>query len=419
MKQDPPYKIVFSGGLQANVRAEDAIGQLARKFKLSEDEARVLLLDGRRHVLKKGVDRETAERYREALESVGLLVQVEPMEPQAAHLSLAPLEGEQSESGRAPDSSDDGICCPKCGSNRVENGVCRDCGVVSEKYLSRQADTQRPEARHATTKAAPVNPYEAPMADLTAKPRPGGVEGITGPSTVPIGHGWAWITRGFWHFTTNPLAWILAILVFIGLSMVMALIPFIGGILTTIMGPVFSGGLMLGAKAQDRGADFRLEHLFAGFSNNGGQLALVGLLYLVGTLIVAALVGIFIAGSIAPMMLEIDPTMIGGEDPQQAVNLMGPSMMLAIFVTTLLFIPLMMALFFAPALVALNGMSAIAAMRLSFFGCVKNLLPLLVYGISALALTVLAIIPLGLGLLVLWPTLLGAMYVAYRDIFFD
>jgi uncharacterized membrane protein len=45
------------------------------------------------------------------------------------------------------------------------------------------------------------------------------------------------------------------------------------------------------------------------------------------------------------------------------------------------------------------------------------MLPFLVYGIVGFLLAIVAVIPLGLGLLVLGPVMWGTMYVGYRDIF--
>jgi uncharacterized membrane protein len=77
-----------------------------------------------------------------------------------------------------------------------------------------------------------------------------------------------------------------------------------------------------------------------------------------------------------------------------------------------------MAYWFAPALVAIDGLSALAAMKLSFIGCIRNVLPFLLYGIVMFVLTILASIPLLLGLLVLLPVMIASMYTAYRDIYY-
>jgi len=78
-----------------------------------------------------------------------------------------------------------------------------------------------------------------------------------------------------------------------------------------------------------------------------------------------------------------------------------------------------MALWFAPALVVLRGLAPMAAVRESFLGCLKNMVPFLIYGIVMLVLGILAAIPLALGWLVLGPVAVASIYVAYRDIYGD
>ena len=96
------------------------------------------------------------------------------------------------------------------------------------------------------------------------------------------------------------------------------------------------------------------------------------------------------------------------------------SMVLAMLVGMLFMIPLIMLFWFAPTLIVLNDeIGIIEAMKLSFMGCLKNILPFLIYGIVGLILMVLATIPLALGWLVLAPVFLGTVYVGYKDIFLD
>jgi uncharacterized membrane protein len=62
-------------------------------------------------------------------------------------------------------------------------------------------------------------------------------------------------------------------------------------------------------------------------------------------------------------------------------------------------------------------MTPIEAMKESFLGCLKNILPFLVYSVVLMVLGIVAAIPLGLGWLVLGPTLIASVYVSYRDIY--
>jgi uncharacterized membrane protein len=99
------------------------------------------------------------------------------------------------------------------------------------------------------------------------------------------------------------------------------------------------------------------------------------------------------------------------------VAALGGSFMLAWLVALALSIPIYMALWFAPALVVLREMAPVEAIKESFLGCLKNILPFLVYSIVLMVLGIVAAIPLGLGWLVLGPTMIASVYVSYRDIY--
>ena len=101
-----------------------------------------------------------------------------------------------------------------------------------------------------------------------------------------------------------------------------------------------------------------------------------------------------------------------------ASTMLSPGLLIAILLSSLLFIPVMMAYLFAPALVALNDLKAWESMKLSFRGCLKNILPFTVYGLIAILLMIIGTIPFGLGLLIVLPILTASIYAAYQDIYF-
>jgi uncharacterized membrane protein len=241
-------------------------------------------------------------------------------------------------------------------------------------------------------------------------------QSIPTPHAVPAGRGWSWITRGFWHFKTDPLAWILIFLVLLGISIVLGLIPIIGGLANSLLWPLFAAGLMYGAREQERGNKLRIAHLFAGFRENLEPLAIVGLLSLGGSILIGILIlGMFL-GSLMPM-LQMNPGGLQAQDPATLAQVLGPGVLIGLLVGLLLFIPLSMAMLFSPALVLLDDMGPMEAIKQSFLGSLMNMLPLSVYGLAALGLLFLGAIPLGLGLLIVWPILTAAIYAAYRDIY--
>ncbi|AKH22175.1 hypothetical protein AAY24_09580 [Sedimenticola thiotaurini] len=241
---------------------------------------------------------------------------------------------------------------------------------------------------------------------------------MSGPHARPFGNGWKWISQGFWHFKQNPLAWLVALVIWVVLSVVLSLVPFIGSLVITLLSPVMLAGLMLGSAAQEHGDDFEISHLFAGFSSSVGQLVLVGLLYLVGMLVMG-FVMVMVGGGVMFGMLGGMSGMPGAE-PGAMQSAVGVGSVLLIGLLGLgLSIPLMMAYWFAPALIAMEGLSAVSAMKQSFTGCLKNILPFLLYGVIGLILFFIGAIPVGLGLLVVMPVMAASMYTAYRDIYYQ
>jgi uncharacterized membrane protein len=212
--------------------------------------------------------------------------------------------------------------------------------------------------------------------------------------------------------------------------MIIGLIPFLGGIAMMLIGPVVMGGFMLGCYEQEQGGSFTIGHLFAGFSNNAGQLMLVGVLYMVmsfGVTLVMGLIMMLMFGSLAAL------------DPQNVELMMasiGPPLLIFVLLFLLIFMVIMMTYIFAPSLVAVDGLDALNAMKLSFKGCLRNILPLLVYGIAATILSLILIvpmilmainlIPMWLGvvlimifMLVMFPVFTASVYSAYRDIYYS
>nr|WP_207188530.1 BPSS1780 family membrane protein [Thiocystis minor] len=240
--------------------------------------------------------------------------------------------------------------------------------------------------------------------------------GSPAPSSVPIGRGWGWIADAWSLFRQRPWAWIGAVLLFYLILMVLSLVPVLGGLATTILGPMLSAGLMIGAHAQARGDDFRVGYLFAGVSNKPGPLALVGGVYLLLGIGVVLVVAALFVGIMASTGVAMDAATL---DPNDLDSLMAMSPMLALpfLVLMLLGIPLAMAVFFAPSLVALSDVPVLRAFRLSFLGCLKNILPFLVFSLVAIAMVLLGSIPFMLGLILVLPILTIAIYAAYRDIF--
>lgn len=226
--------------------------------------------------------------------------------------------------------------------------------------------------------------------------------------TVPAGNALEWLKRGWAIFVANPGVWVamtvLLILIFLGLSIV----PLIGQLAAHLLTPLLGAGLLVACEKVSNRQSIEIPDLFAGFKRNTGSLVMLGVLYMAGMLVIFLAVTIMIGGSVAGGMMM-------GRSAGLGVAMGG--VVLAMLLSMLLSVPLVMAIWFAPALVVFNGMQPIPALKASFNACLKNMVPFLVYGLIALVLCFFAALPVGLGFLILAPVLAGSLYASYRDIF--
>lgn len=230
------------------------------------------------------------------------------------------------------------------------------------------------------------------------------------PRQVATGQGWQWIVEGFGLFKKSPVIWVVLVIILFLIAIVLHFIPILGPLVLYILSPVFFGGLMMGCKAQQNGEELEIMHLFAGFKKNTNALIALGGIYLVGQIIILAVM--FILGGSAIISL-----MKGGETDLAAMTAALSGAMLAVLVGLALYVPLAMALWFAPALAIFNNMQPVPALKSSFDACLKNIVPFLIYGIAIFVLALIASIPLFLGFLVLVPVIFASVYISYRDIY--
>ena len=228
---------------------------------------------------------------------------------------------------------------------------------------------------------------------------------------LPAGSAWGWIVEGWRLFVRAPLMWIVSIVVIFVIAIVVNFVPFIGTLAFQLFQGVFAAGFVVACRSLEKGGEFELEHLFAGFTRRLGSLLMVGLLFLLGWIGIALVFMAFVG-------LSILSALMGGDaSAAMAAFAASGSMLLGVLVMLGLMVPLMAAYWFAPALVIMHDITPVAAMKESFFACFRNFIPFLLYGLVMTVGAFLAVLPFGLGLLVWVPVAIASTYVAYRQIF--
>lgn len=259
-----------------------------------------------------------------------------------------------------------------------------------------------------------TDPYAAPKAhveDVPAAIEEGVL--IADGQAVAAGNGWQWIASGWTLFKLQPGMWIGMTIAWFVIMLVIAIVPIIGGIANNILMPAFFGGLLLGCRALERGGELEFGHLFAGFRDRFGKLALVGIYYLVA-LVVVAIIAALIGGIGIGTAVSI---FTGAGDAAQGVAGAMAILLVALIVLALM-LPVVMSVWFAPALIVFHNLDVVDALKRSFAGCLKNIVPFLLYGVILLGLAILASLPIGLGWLLLGPTVIASVYASYRDIYY-
>ena len=234
---------------------------------------------------------------------------------------------------------------------------------------------------------------------------------------VSAGRGARWLAEGWRLFRVAPLAWLAAVFGYWLMMSLVSLLPLIGAAAAAILVPAFSVGFMALARAAGRKAPLELSLLFDGFRHEVRAQITLGFFYLLC------------------LALLLAQWLLTGRRPEVDV-LQSQAFFTALAATAELYMPVMLAFWFAPPLAAWHSTGALKALFFSLAASLMNWRAFLGYGavtaivtlvVPFLVLTVLALFGEGSRLpaatfvlplmILLLPTLFASFYVSYRDVF--
>lgn len=254
---------------------------------------------------------------------------------------------------------------------------------------------------------------------------------------VPASHGLAWWGHGWRSFLRAPWAWVgLSLALLLG-SMLLHVLPLGAAVAQWLAMPLFTLGAVYASVLRRRWLRARVitpEGLAAEADNEGalgessrqwgarvGPLLLASLFVLLALGALVLVLGLGMAGlfgvgllrlAAIGHMMEASPAavMAGVGMGAGALLAAGLLVLLALFLCSVAF-------WFVGTLVALGGVSPWSALWLSARAALANLGALLVFSVLLIPFTIVAMIPMGLGMLVLLPVISGASYASYDDVF--
>lgn len=236
--------------------------------------------------------------------------------------------------------------------------------------------------------------------------------------------GWRWIAFGYAIFRRNP-AMMLSLSMSYWLILLLAgMFPMVGSVLSAVLAPGLSVGIMNACRQIDRGQPVAFNSLFSGFRHNPRALLALGALYFAATIGALALTTLVDDGTLFRLMTggKLDPDEFSRQDFQYAAQF-----------AMLLMAPVIMAWWYAPMLASWHGTPVAKALFFSLVACWRNWKPFLAYSLAALLLTLPPLFMIGLlasgggggmaillslpVLLFLAPLFFASFYVSYRDVF--
>jgi uncharacterized membrane protein len=220
--------------------------------------------------------------------------------------------------------------------------------------------------------------------------------------------GAGWLAEAWGLFRRRPAAWIGLTAGWLIVTFGLIIVPLVGGVIANFLQPAFFASFALAAIRQVQGEPIGMGDLFLGFRKNLRALVNLGAILLIVEIAIFALMALLGL----PMTTTGDKAFTMAEYVEM---LKGREWIL--LVGFLLTVMVKGALWFAPPLIALHDMSMMHAIRWSTYAALSNVGAMIVYGLALMALFFAALVPWGLGLIVVIPMMAISTYVGYRDVF--
>ena len=185
-----------------------------------------------------------------------------------------------------------------------------------------------------------------------------------------------WVRQGIRVFWRQPIAMSGLFFLFMAIMSLSALLPIVGSFIALTLLPAATLGLMAASREVDLGKfpmPTILAIAFRASKERKRDMAILGLLYALGFVGVMGISALMDGGGFAKLYL------VGGK--LDAETIMDPNFQNAMWLSLLLYMPLSMVFWHAPALVHWHGVPALKSLFFSTVACLRNWRAFLVFGL--------------------------------------
>jgi len=197
---------------------------------------------------------------------------------------------------------------------------------------------------------------------------------------VPARQGVVWFKQGVRTFMKQPLAFTGLFFMFMAAISLLSLVPVIGTPIALALLPAATLGLMAATEIADKGQFPMPQVLIAGFRAGKERLrsmVVLGVLYAVGFILLMGISATVDGGQFARVYL------LGGELTAETV--MQADFQTAALVAMVLYLPLSLLFWHAPALVHWHGITPVKSLFFSAVACLRNFWAFTVFGLVWMA----------------------------------
>jgi uncharacterized membrane protein len=255
-----------------------------------------------------------------------------------------------------------------------------------------------------------VNPYSAPISQVE-NVNPSGAVVFCAAKRLTAGQGSRMVADAWRIYKVSPFKWTFVAFSLFAVMVLLIMIPMVGSFVGSLFYTPLFAGLLIGASEIERGGKLKFGHLFSAIKINAKGVF--------GLAVVVTIIGLINMGvAFSFMGSEYFMAMYAGQELDSAALAIDPvDMMIGGLIMMMGSVLLVMLSWFATPLIALQSVGVFQALGMSFKASLKNWLALTVYGFVMAFWMIVAVIPVGLGLLIMIPLLSITIYTGYRKIF--
>jgi hypothetical protein len=189
---------------------------------------------------------------------------------------------------------------------------------------------------------------------------------------VPARTGLQWVKLGLFTFAKQPLALAGLFFMYMMAATLLSLLPFIGLVLALAIVPAATLGLMAATQEALKGR-FPMPTVLVSAFRAGRQrlraMLVLGLLYAAACMAIMFLVS---------ALVDVPAS----QAPSSAEAMMTPRFQMALLLGAVLYLPVSLMFWHAPALVHWHGISPMKSLFFSLVACLRNAKALLVFGLA-------------------------------------